>query len=214
MKKKNKKIIEGVIALSVLSLVGGGIAVAQASANNSDGLGAMFGGRQGKGQEQRVELTDAQKTEMQAKIDAIKSALEAGDYNAWMTAVKAMNPNSQELKKVTADNFAEFVTAHKNREAEMTAQRTKMDAVRTALDNSDYNAWVTAVKAVDSDSSLLTKITASNFPQYVQAHKLREQANTIMKDLGIEGRGMSEPGMGGRHEGSRGLGLGGMMRLF
>lgn len=208
MKKSN--LIKSVIALSVLSLVAGtGIVAAQAASNGSGGFMNFFGGQGGdnKNIQQRVRLTDAQKAARDIQIKAINAALENNDYNAWVTAVKAENANSPLLKKVTADNFSEYVTAYKEREIKMTEQKIKIDAIKTALEVGNYTAWTTAVKATDANSPLLAKITADNFSKYVEANKLREQADTIFKDLGIDGGGF----MGGMGIGDRGHG--GMMGL-
>jgi len=154
MKKSN--IIKGVAALSVASLVGGGIMVAQAASNNSKGL---FGGRgDGKQIEKRAQLTDEQKAEMEIKMEE---------------------------------------------------QKTKRAAIETALKNGDYNAWVTAVKAENENCPLLGKITSSNFSSYIQAYNLRQQADEILNNLGIQG----EEGFGGlgRGHSPKGMGFGRMM---
>ncbi len=75
-------------------------------------------------------------------------------------------------------------------EARRTEMETKMTAVKAALTASDYNAWVAAEKAINEDCPMLTKVTADNFSKYAEAMKLRFQADTIMKDLGIDGPGM------------------------
>lgn len=90
-------------------------------------------------------------------------------------------------------------------EAQKTEMKTKIEAVETALTNGDYSAWVTAQKALDENCPALTKITADNFSKYVEANNLRKQADSIMKDLGMNGggkEGMSGFGMG--HGGPRG----------
>lgn len=196
MKKAN--IIKSVAVLSMLTMVGGGVIVAQAAANNSNGL---FGGRgMGKIMEKRADLTTEQKADIQVKMEAIRTALKNNDFNAWVVAVKAIDANSPQLREVTATNFADFVAKHVEREAEMTARKTKQEAVKSALANSDYSAWVSAVKAENPDCPLLTKITSNNFASYVQAFKLREQSNQILKDLGVEGEGfgMEIHGKGGQ----------------
>jgi anti-sigma28 factor (negative regulator of flagellin synthesis) len=197
MKTKNK-IIQGAIALSVLSLVGGGIAAAQAASNNSDGFVGLFGGGHGMGKmEKRVELTYAQKTEMKTKIEAVKSALESGNYDAWVAATKSINENSPELKKITASNFADYVAKYKERQADMAERQAKMEAVRAAINAGDYNAWVTATKAMDEDCPNLEKINSNNFSRYVEAFKLRDQAQKIFEELGVNGGGVGGEGMGG-----------------
>lgn len=122
-----------------------------------------------------------------------------GLASATMAAGKN-NSNGQKYKN-TYENKIQLTTEQKaTLDAKRTANQAKQTAVKAALDANDYNAWVTAV---GSDSSLLTKINASNFSQLVNAYKLRvqandleKQANTIMTGLGLEngqGRGM---GMG------------------
>lgn len=131
----NKKyIIPGIAVLGILAISAGVVSSAYAASNNSNARNLNNKG-------QRIELTEAQKTEMQAKHDAVKAALVAGDYAAWVKAETAIN----------------------------------------------------------ADCPMFKKINESNFSKYVEAFKLREQANTIMKDLGIEqggGMGMGMKGMG------------------
>lgn len=202
MKKSN--IIKGVAALSVLSLVGGGIMVAQAASNNSNGL---FGGRGiGKHLGKQADLSSEQKAEMQTKMEAVRAAVVNSDYSAWVTAMKAIDENSPALKQVSADNFSEYVAKQQEMETKMTQRNAQREAIEKALDNGDYSAWVTAVKAENENCPLLTKINASNFSTYVQAHNLRQQANEILKNLGIE----DEKGFGemGRGHGPKGMGMG------
>lgn len=90
------------------------------------------------------------------------------------------------------------------KKAAMDAKRVAGEAAITA---SDYPAWVAAVTAINENSPLLTEITADNFNKYVEAMKLRLQAETIMKDLGINGSGPD-----GFGSGMQGLGMGGFGR--
>lgn len=81
---------------------------------------------------------------------------------------------------------------NKTNRATETAKRT---AVSAALKANDYNAWV---KAVGPNAPILQKINASNFSRFVEAYNLRQQADTIMTELGVnKGLGM---GMGGHFE--------------
>lgn len=69
----------------------------------------------------------------------------------------------------------------------------KQTAVQAAIAANDYNAWVIAV---GENSPLLSKINKDNFYKLVSAHNLRQQADALMKELGVDqgfGRGM---GMG------------------
>lgn len=99
---------------------------------------------------------------------------------------------------------AEQKTALETRKAEMDA---KFAAIEAALLKGDYNAWVTAQKALDADCPLLEKITALNFPRYVEANNLRLQADKIMEELGLTGEQFSHRGGQGKGLG-QGLGLG------
>lgn len=92
-------------------------------------------------------------------------------------------------------------------EEQKTEMKTKMDAVKAALEADDYTAWATAVKAVNENSPVLSKINADNFSDYVNAWKLRQQADTIMEKLGL-GKG-EDMGGGHGHGMSGGFGPGG-----
>ncbi len=133
--------IKGVMAFSILALLGGGLAAAQAATNASAGVrSGFFRGRFA------ANLTPAQKAEREAQISA--------------------------------------------REKTMEARRA---AVQAALGNNDYQAWLTAI---GSSSPLAAKITASNFPQYVQAYNLRRQADQIMSNLGLNHNDFGGRGLG------------------
>lgn len=95
-------------------------------------------------------------------------------------------------------------TALDARRAEMD---TKFAAVQAALLKGDYNAWVTAQKALDTDCPLLEKITTANFSRYVEANNLRLQADKITEELGLTGAEFSHRGGQGKGLG-QGLGLG------
>lgn len=58
----------------------------------------------------------------------------------------------------------------------------KQTAVQVAITANDYSAWVTAV---GTSSPMLSKINKDNFYKLVQAHTLRQQADTLMKELGV-----------------------------
>ncbi|MFA5154937.1 MAG: hypothetical protein WC453_00735 [Patescibacteria group bacterium] len=206
MTKKNL-----ILALSILSIlaVSAGTTTALAAGSNGPWHGrASIPGNQN--------LTEAQKAELPAKREAIKDALTAGDYNAWVKAETALNPNSPLLQQLTAANFSDYAAKFKDRAAKQADRQAKLTAVRTALKNNDYNAWVTAETALNSDSPLLQKITAANFSQYAQAYQLSDQAHSIMLSLGltnnIESKFMGEfmdgAGFGPGLRGHQGIGRG------
>lgn len=101
------------------------------------------------------------------------------------------------------------------RTAAKTARDAKIAAVNTALQNSDYNAWVTAMAALNVNpnpnpnpnakakerandnakfkTDITQKITAANFPKLVEAYNLEKQLNAKLTELGINkdnGEGM------------------------
>lgn len=85
------------------------------------------------------------------------------------------------------------------------AREVKRAAMQTAINSGNYEAWVTTVKAQMGDSApILSKVTADNFAQYAEAHKLMEQAREKLSAIGIdgdEGMGMGRGhGMGDHHQ--------------
>lgn len=80
------------------------------------------------------------------------------------------------------------------------------EAVETAIENNDYNAFVTAI----ADTPLADKITSqADFEKMIEAHTLKESgdrvgAQTIFKELGLEGMNGNH---GGSHKGG-GWGMG------
>ena len=85
--------------------------------------------------------------------------------------------------------------------------QVKFEAVQKALTANDYDAWVAAIKAINPDAPILSKINSTNFSKFAEAHTDIRNARAILKDLGIEGPGYGI-GMG------QGFGRGGMMGGF
>lgn len=118
------------------------------------------------------------------------------------------NQSSDQAKigKMNRQRPAELTEAQRAEiKAQMAVKQTEMKAkfapIEEAITAGDYNAWVTAQKALDENCPLLAKITKDNFNRYVASFKLRQQAEVIDKELGLE------HGFGGRH-GGVGLGFG------
>lgn len=124
------------------------------------------------------------------------TALAATNFRANQSADQA------KIGKMNRQRPAELTEAQR---AEMVAKQNEMKAkfapIEAAITAGDYNAWVTAQKALDENCPLLAKITKDNFNRYVASFKLRQQAEVIDKELGLE------HGFGGRH-GGVGLGFG------
>ena len=124
------------------------------------------------------------------------TALAATNFRANQSADQA------KIGKMNRQRPAELTEAQR---AEIVAKQDEMKAkfapIEAAITAGDYNAWVTAQKALDENCPLLAKITKDNFNRYVESFKLRQQAEVIDKELGLE------HGFGGRH-GGVGLGFG------
>lgn len=79
--------------------------------------------------------------------------------------------------------------------------QAKRQAIESALEANDYQAWVVAVGA---DSEQAKIITSDKFPQLLQAHQLQQEAKTkfeearqIREQLGLKGSGFGKkPGRG------------------
>lgn len=99
------------MALSALALIGGGLIAVQAAENNTFGRKALKESTEGRGFQN---LSEADKlkieAEMETKRAAIQAAIASGSYTDWKAAV---GENSPFAEKVTAENFAKFVEAHK-----------------------------------------------------------------------------------------------------
>jgi len=128
-------------------------------------------------------------------------ALTAGTAMAATTTksakVKAANQTGNEVRQ----RPAELTDAQKvEMEARRSEMKTKMTAVQTAIAAGDYDAWVIAQTALDENCPLLTKITKDNFGRYLESVKLRQQAEAIDQELGIQ-PGFGHPGGFGHGQG-------------
>lgn len=111
---KKKLILGSIISLALVATVGlasSVLASGKGNLNNSGKFG--FRGNSSEVRQGFPKLTDAQKAELKVKNEAITAALKAGDYNAWVAAVKAVHPNSPLLSKITASNFSKYVEVYK-----------------------------------------------------------------------------------------------------
>lgn len=89
MKKNKFYLLTGFLGLIITTLAISSLA----SASEGGGLMGHF----------RAKMDDSNR-------QAIEQAIEAGDYQAWVTAMGQDNPMTQ---NITADNFAQFVEMHK-----------------------------------------------------------------------------------------------------
>lgn len=144
----------------------------------------------------------AQRGKMSPENEAVRTAIENKDYPAWVTAVTNSPRGDELLSKVNEGNFARFIEmleAQKNGDettaetiraelglptkAEMTAQR---EAITTALDNNDYEAWKVAMANSPKESDMLSKIdTEAKFQLLVEMHNNHERNEAISTELGL-----------------------------
>jgi hypothetical protein len=84
------------------------------------------------------------------------------------------------FKNLTEEEKAEMKTKMEERMAE---QKKKTEAIETAINANDYDAWVLAV---GSDSPMLEKITKDNFSKLIEIYNLKKQVIEKEKELGIK----------------------------
>ena len=139
-----KKTTLGVLALALLFTIGG----SALAATNTTGGGQANVQRQAK------------KSTKQA---AIQAALDAGDYNAWATAVGSKNPLT---KKITADNFALYVQYKKlmkdGKYAEAQTIGQQLGIVKIAKTPKKTTTRLTAVKGEKGYKKGWTKKAKTN----------------------------------------------------
>jgi len=104
-------------AIALISIATMGVVSAATNLENHDAQNQKsFNKGRGQGEQNRPELTEEQKTEMEAKRaemevrrEVEQKALESGDYNAWKEAAG----DTRIAEQITDDNFAKFVEMHK-----------------------------------------------------------------------------------------------------
>jgi len=118
---KNKKLISGIVALSAVALLGGGLLAANAATFSSapTKIGQANGwfhhrdhGHVNLTADQKVAIEnkrEANQAAMQARQTAVAAAITNNNYNAWVTAVGSGNPLVQ---KITSANFPQYVQAY------------------------------------------------------------------------------------------------------
>lgn len=142
--------------------------------------------------------------------EAIHSAIENGDYQAFLNAQPENGPLAGIINE---SNFSTLQEIHALKEAGNDEAAKELatsiglperpghggehgkggenrEVVKTAIESGNYDAFV---EAVGSDSPMLENINASNFSQFVEMHTLREAgdqegAQAIAQQLGLPER--------------------------
>lgn len=124
---KNKKLLFSSLTFALLlTLVGGFALTSYAAAPSSNTTGATLMSRL---KNHRV-LTSDKLATMKKNQAAVKAALEANDYNAWVTAVGASSAIAQ---KINASNFPQLVQIYQ--------LEKQISTLKTGLGISKGNGW-------------------------------------------------------------------------
>lgn len=103
------------------------------------------------------------------------------------TALAASNRSiNQELKKINRQSIKLTAEQKAELETKRAAMVNQKEAIEAALTAGDYQAWVNAQQIIDKDCPILTKITPDNFGRYLESWRLRQQAELIDQELGID----------------------------
>lgn len=137
--------------------------------------------------------------------DEIRQAIEDNDFDSWKTLHQ---------ERLTEENFNEIVERHESREL----CRESHEAVRDAIDNEDYEAYLEAVSSYDDCPYEMPELTEDDFNILTQIHDAREEGNfdlahELMEDLDVDmpfgnGQGMMRQGMNQMQKGMRNIGQG------
>jgi hypothetical protein len=129
-------------------------------------------------------------------LDQIDVNLTDSQVSALETAheMKANGTDRDEVKTYLEENGVDSDTIKEIRQASREVRQAQREAVRTALESDDYNAFLAAI----ADSPLSESITSeADFAMFQEAHELRasgdkEGVQELLAELGIEksdGRG-------------------------
>lgn len=128
--------------------------------------------------------------------EEIRTAIENNDYNAWVEA----HGDNVDSSLLTEDRFNDMIERYNTREVgELLCgeERPGMghggmmnEAVREAIENNDYNAWVEAHND-NVDPEILTE---DRFNKMIEIHEMledgdKEGAQELMEEVGFHGRG-------------------------
>lgn len=114
----------------------------------------------------------------------MQAALEAGDYNGYVLAMKARNENFVD-NEVTQERFEAITERYQQRLARQEQREANRAVLEEAMDQG-YDAWIQAVNTLENKPWVADQVTEENFDQFVELHNAREQVRTISEELGLE----------------------------
>lgn len=183
----NKKLLVGILASGIIATTGVS-AFANSQVDNRDTIRTALQNNDYQSWSQAI--TDTPMGE------ELLSHINSSNFTQYVEAENLMKEGKTDEAKTIFDSLGvkgnPGFGPHGNKEIDPTKleeMKTTMTAIETALDNSDYTAWQSAVSELPNSTELLNKITSSNFDQYVEAHKLMKESKTILTNLGVEGFG-------------------------
>ncbi len=204
----NKQYI--IAGLLLAGLAASGTAYAAVDTTMAQGaVRSHFGNMSGKGHHQvEAQLLGISVDEFRARVqngESPKDMLDAAGITREDIASARETAMRERLAQAVQNGTLTQAQADA-RIQQMHAHRTKHEAVRVALQNNDFAAFTAAV----AGSPLAGEVTAENFAQFAEAHRLMERgdkqaAKAIMDTLGITPPRHGKGGMKGMesHEGMR-----------
>lgn len=115
-----------------------------------------------------------------------REAIENGDYASWREA---------RMNELTEEHFAEVQEHSQNREIRQLGredQRETKDAMRDAIEDNDYDEWLSLAESLENYPLDIETITEEDFSILVDMHEARasgdfEGADELAEELGWEG---------------------------
>ena len=96
----------------------------------------------------------------------VQKALEAGDYNAFIQALKADNITAPRLINMSEDTFNTLATGYKQSEQKIADMQARNQQIQQAIQNNDYNTWKQA---------MTPNLSQDRFNTLVAQYQKREQ---------------------------------------
>lgn len=106
--------------------------------------------------------------------DALREALEKGDYEQWRETM---------IAQLTEERFQQMSERYN-------AVRNRHESIHAAIESEDYSAWVEAMTSEGQEPRILDYISEENFGTLVELHEARdageiERVKELMEELGF-----------------------------
>jgi len=129
----------------------------------------------------------------------VRESLSTGDYSLWQTTWNKFADLAKRIAGISEERFDELAAKVQEKQAE---REVKHEAVETALEAEDYEAFVDAVEGSERGSHLLESVNEGNFDTFLELREAREAgdhetAKVLAAELGLErpdGRGGQQRG--------------------